>query len=453
MLMLRSAAVAGLLTMLSGCLSAGVTPPTIGDPKDGLIRDAFIRHAREAAAKITVEHCKAQTMPEMFCWVELKQLGMSLTAYELTGDPTRLRDFVAGFENLRSVMTIGPDGFRGWYGVGIEGNRNPAKPDTVIDEIQTTFRAVGVMARFLELLETDKDLRKELAPLRDEYLALIETHLIKKWDARGSFVDLGSGGAIYRWNPAYTPRRANLTLAFEKQAIILEGWLNLYRVTRDPAHLIRAVKLGTRFKRCLKLADGRYSWNYWEPAGPWDVSAAEPGKWKHWIGTEPKPMWYAASTAAAVMLYHHGVVFDKTDMKRFVRTQLEVCWNGDFRKPAFRRTDGAPGKGRFMAAALAPFDERIERFVYAGERQHERFEKLDNAWHGGVVADPWIRGKYIELPAASGGKRIYARTTAGVLSRGPARTIIRDLAFDVVEPGRITPMTPADLPATAAGGQ
>ncbi len=40
--------------------------------------------------------------------------------------------------------------------------------------------------------------------------------------------------------------------------------------------MTRAVKLGTRFKRTLKLRDGHYEWNYWDPAGPWDVDPNNP---------------------------------------------------------------------------------------------------------------------------------------------------------------------------------
>jgi hypothetical protein len=44
----------------------------------------------------------------------------------------------------------------------------------------------------------------------------------------------------------------------------------------------------------------------------------------------------------AEALYDHGVVFDRTDIDRFLATQIGVCWNGSCDAP----TRPLPQRGR-----------------------------------------------------------------------------------------------------------
>jgi len=431
----------------SSLVAAAVEPPVVTDPKDQAILRKFLEHAHNEARTITKEAVLKQQTPEMFCWLDMKTLAMSLTAYELTGDADHLRDFVWGFENLRSIMARDADGYWGWRGLAIKGNRNPDKPDTIINDIQTSFRAVGVMARFVELIDADPALRQEFAEQRAAYLDLIDNHLVKKWHERGSYVDLGARGAIYRNNPAYVARRADITLPYEKTSIMVEGLLNAYRATGNALYFRRAIKLGTRLKHCLTLADGRYGWHYWDPMGKWDVNKQDPTKWGHWIGIEPNPSWHAVTVGIAAQLYHHGVVFTRTDMERFLKTQMEVCWNGDEADPEFFYTNGAPAKGnaRMIAPSLAPFSEKLAAFLYTGALQEERVAKSDSAWQGGILADGWLRMKYIVLPRAKGGRRMHLGCRDEFLKSAENREFLAALEFEVAEPGYQTPMTPAEM--------
>jgi hypothetical protein len=419
--------------------------PQIADPKDKTVLEKFLEHAKATAAATTVEHCRKIETPETFCWVDLKNLDMSLTAYRLTGDAAHVKNFVQAFENLRSILAKGDDGFLGWRGKPIEMLRDPAKPDVVIDEIQTSFRAIGVVSRFVEIVRADAALTKEYGSLCDTYVDLMENHLLKKWDARGRFIDLGSRGAIYRWNAAYTPMKANLTLAHEKQANMIEGLLNLYRATGKTEHMVRAVKLGTWLRHCLTLTDGRYTWSYWDPAGQWDVSPADPAKWKHWVGREPQGQWHAATVGSALLLYHHGVVFNRQDVDRFLKTQMTVCWNGSLDDPKFFNVDGAEVKAgqQMLAPSLAPFHEKIAEYLYAGKRQDERVEKSGNAWHGGVVANEYLSGKYLELPVAKAGHLLYGAAGEKFKATPEGQALLKALVFDVTEGSYKTPPTPA----------
>lgn len=378
--------------------------PTI-DPADQPIVDAFLRHAKAEAEAMTVEKLKEVATPETFCWVHLPKLGMCLTAYELTDDPQHLHTFTAAFDRLKSIMTNGPDGQIGWYGKPIPSLVDPAKPDAVISEIQAEFRAVAVLGRFITLAQSDP----AFAGPVETYTALSKD-LVDKWTPY--YADAGNGAAVYRWNKDYIPTKANITLSHEKQSIMIEALLNLYRATGDARYRDKAEALGRFLKRSMKDTDGRYTWMFWDLGGNWDREGGTPdGKVRHWIGPEPLGSWYSATVGSAVLLYHHGLVFEDADIAKLRKTQMDVCWNGDLQNPAFKMVNGvAPKKDteRFVAPSLAPWEPKLAELLYNGAWHEERLAKADNPWHGGVLAAEWLRGKYLILPAAKDGKRLYA---------------------------------------------
>ncbi|MBW3625615.1 MAG: hypothetical protein KY468_19650, partial [Armatimonadetes bacterium] len=205
---------------------------------------------------------------------------------------------------------------------------------------------------------------------------------------------LGPEGAIYRESALATESRKNLTHPHNKQSKCIRALLALYRVTGKDEYFRRAVKLGVRFKRTLRLEGELYRWHYWDPAGEWDRKADHPKQWKHWIGAEHRAGYHNLTVAMAVALYDHGVVFDRTDMQRFVNTQMQVCWNGSLDNPLFKRTDGTPDKQAFVASALAGFVPRIAQFFYGEGRTAERLKNKDHPWRGGVEASSYLLGKY-----------------------------------------------------------
>jgi hypothetical protein len=442
---------AAVLAVPSWLDGLAAEPMAITDPKDKVVVERFLQHATQVPAIIvTPEKCRtavAENCPQ-FTWVLLPQLRMLMTAYELTGDTKHLEEFVRCFAIMRQVMTRAPDGFLGWYGKTLPVLQDPAEPDKKLDVVINSFTAVDVLSQFLEAVAADENLSKEFREQRAEYLDLIENHLVRKWDARGNYVDLGTGGAVYRLNTGYNPvTRAGLTLPHNMESKACRALLALYRVTGNDDYMRRAVKLGMRLKRCLALKDGHYEWHYWDPAGAWDVKGDDPTVWKHWIGAEHTAGYHNLTLSEAVALYHHGVVFDRTDMQRFVKTQVEVCWNGDNEKPVWRRVDGkaAPANQEFICPALAPFDERLDRFLHSGARQDQRVEGSVHTWQGGPVALPYIRGKYIEGQVARGGAPVYAHVGRKFLGTAENRGFCEALQFQVTEPGYKAPATPAEM--------
>jgi len=422
----------------------------IDDPKDQEIIQKFLKHVEDLPDRIDVEYCRrmAAAEPEGYTWKILPRVEMALTAYELTGDDKYLDVFVATFANLRTAMTEGLDGYLGWYlgwyGKALRLFRDPADPDKKVDVIISSFRATGMLARFLELVAQGEELKAKFAGTRAEYLDLIANHLVKKWDARGCFVDLGKTGAIYRTHPGLKDVKGNLTQPHNKHSIILQALLNLYRVTGNDEYMEKAVRLGTRFKNCLTLKNGHYEWNYWDPAGSWDIDPNDPNRWKHWIGPEHRSGYYSHSLTQAVVLYHHGLVFDQTDLERFLKTQLEMTWNGDLDNPQWYRVDRSRGQqtGAYICPALAPYDQRIYAFLYTGLRQQERIERAGHSWQGGPVANGWLYGKFLYVPATTGGKRIHLDAGKKFLASPKNRDFYEGYKFEVTDIGYRPPRSP-----------
>ena len=435
--------------MLWCCAAPAAGPVAISDAKDRQIVAKFVEHAANVPKRITAEYCRklAADSSEGYCWLILPQLQMTLTAYRITGDVKHLDGFVETFANMRGAMTKGPDGYLGWYGKPLELFRDPKDPDGKVDVIITSFRTVDVLCRFLEIVAADGALGRKFTTQRAEYLDLMENHLVKKWRARGRVVDLGGTGAVFRTHAGLRDVKGNLTQPHNKHSIICCGLLGLYRITGGDEYMRTAVRLGTRFKHCLTLRDGHYEWNYWDPAGEWDVHPGDKRQWKHWIGPEHRSGYYSVSLAQAVMLYHHGVVFDRADIDRFLKTQLEMTWNGDLAAPKWYRVDRSRGQqsGSYICDALAPFHEKVYRFLYAGARQDERLQRMDHSWQGGPVAREWLDGKFVYCPAAAGGKQIHADVGKRFLRKAENQAFMRAIQFAVTGPGYRPPRSPTEM--------
>ncbi|MHC4400024.1 MAG: hypothetical protein ACYTG0_10115 [Planctomycetota bacterium] len=429
----------------------------VDDAKDRRILEHFLKHVARLPERIDEERCRrmAADEPEGYTWKILPQAEMALSAYRLTGDPKHLDAFAAVFAAMRAAMTEGPDGYLGWYGKALPLFRDPREPDKRVDVIISSFRTVGVLSQFLECLSSQQlvaaaDGRPaRFHNLRAEYIDLMENHLIKKWDERGCYVDLGVYGAVYRTHRGLKDVKGNLTQPHNKHSIILQALLALYRVTGKDEIMKKAVKLGTRFKHCLALRDGHYEWNYWDPAGPWDVDPSDPARWKHWIGPEHRSGYYSHSLTQAIVLAHHGLVFDETDVARFLKTQLEMTWNGDLENPQWHRVDRSRGQqsGAYICPALAPYHERVYAYLYTGARQDERLDRARHPWQGGPVANGWLRGKLWYCPAVKQGTLGYDRAGAQFLGRPENCDFCEALALEVTGAGYRPPSTPAEMKA------
>ncbi len=450
MAMMRKFLAGGVVLALACPVWAG-GPIEITDAKDKQIVESFLKHVDTVPQQITADACKKKAADEAegFTWEINPFAAMPLTAYEMTGDVKYLGMFVQVFDTMRSALTTGPGGYLDWYGKPLPIFQDPARPDLKVPVMINAYSISATIAHFVELVRADPALKAKFGDKAAQYLDLAEHQLIRKWETGGNFVDLGPTGAIFRTNSELLAEKASLTQPHNKHSIIINGYLQLYRVTGNDDYMKKAILLGTRYKHCLHLNSGHYEWHYWDPAGAWDVKAGSANEWKHWIGVEHTGGYYSSTLSQAVRLYEFGVVFDKADMERFVKTQVAECWNGSMDNPQWARVDGTRSEqymqGEYMCAALAPFNDKVAEFCYGPRGQSERLKGLEHNWQGGPVARGWIAGKYIELPRMKGGVQADIEFGQKFLSKAENQEWYNALAFTVEPPGYIAPQTPSEM--------
>ena len=321
---MAKALLAGALLVIGSRANAAPVVPQ--DDADRDVIGSFLGHVESSAAYCTPERmAKFAAQPEDITWQASLYIKMALLAYELTEDTKYLDMFVERMDALCSCLETGPDGYRGWYGVALELFRHPEHPDREIDVIITSFVVSGMAADFACVVRTDDALRTRYGGPAKRYLALAEEHLVKKWDARGCYRELGDGRAVYTTHPDLKPVKGSLTQPHNKHSKIIRALLSMYKATGKDEYAVKAVRLGARFMSCLTKVEDRYDWHYWDPSGAWDIHPEDPGKWKHWIGAEHRNGYYSLSLSQAVLLYEHGLLFTRADIDRFVRTQMDVC--------------------------------------------------------------------------------------------------------------------------------
>ena len=114
--------------------------------------------------------------------------------------------------------------------------------------------------------------------------------------------------------------------------------LRLFRITGEEKWRDRAFKIFAYTKSRFQLVDdggfSYYVWNYWEPFGPESVDLAKKDT-RHWMNVHGGRPYNAGEIGQMVEAYNTGVVFDKTDIERFLNTNLKIMWNGDKAKPHF----------------------------------------------------------------------------------------------------------------------
>ena len=416
--------------------------------EDKVRLSAFIGHALRYAQKITPEKVKEACLksPEMFAWMDFRYLNCLNIAYELTGDTAYLDRFKDAFQFYRDIMTKGQDNYLGWYGSPIAARIPKDNPGLQIDEIQMNFRAIGILAKWVELAKSNPEFATKNSATITGYLDLMENHLYPKWDKRGFYADLKDLGGVY--HGLDYPIEGGVTLSHEKLSIMLSASLALHRVTGNDDYLKRAIALGTRFKSCLSLKDGHYEWMSWVPAGTWDISPDKEDAWKvGWIAPDPNSGWYVTALSIALNLYQHGLVFNEEDLKRFIKTQKEMCWNGDMANPEYRTVAGTTGKfvkGRFLSYQLANYDPELIQLAFYGPHEEEAKADASSDWKGGANAQDYVTEKYLMQEKVKANPKPFQAVAEAFLAKPENRTYYDAMSFTVEEPGSVTPLKPSE---------
>lgn len=379
---------------------------------DRTILEAFIGHAVDYAGKVdpekVLETCRNN--PETFCWVDFRFLDCLNTAYALTGDTAYLDQFRDAFAAYVDILETGTDKYLGWYGKTLKPRQDPDDPDKYIDELQTTFRAIGIMSRWVANAREDSAYAEANAATIKRYTELMTEHFFPKWDSRGHYKEIPDRGGVY--HGLDYPSDHTVSLSFEKLSIIVDGLLALHAVTGDDQYLRRAVAVGAWYRSNLIPVGDHYEWMSWVPAGPWDTHPSKPDAWRiGWIAPDPNGSWYAASVSIAMNLYQHGILFGDNDLEAFLVTQKEQCWNGDLDDPVYSPVNGKRSKwtkGSFLAFPLAHYDPELQRLAFERHHFEQVLAKTGSAWHGGANANTFVRERYLMAPKVAQSPKPFA---------------------------------------------
>lgn len=270
-----------------------------------------------------------------------------------------------------------PDGYIGWPKIGAAGANNIDHLDEFYtDSLLGESMVLQYVVRMsVEILDTPS-LEEKFGDQARTYIALAEK-LFEKWNKRGAWRDTADGGMVTvelpfgidkstgAWTDGYQ-NRYSTDVGFTHQnnkANLIACWLiAMFDATHKPIYKERAERWFRVMKSRMKLGDDDtfQIWSYWEPAGNWDYRIPylhlRP---KHWIGVHPNAGYYGIDVESIVTAYERGLVFNKDDIRRLVKTAL--------------------ADKRYWTA-LVPYNNTI---------QHEFEDHNDPSSWDGVSATPW----------------------------------------------------------------
>jgi hypothetical protein len=210
------------------------------------------------------------------------------------------------------------------------------------------------MARLAYVLRRDPQLAVRYAPQIDKILTDV-AETVRAYEAE--YRDGPAEGEGYYYCPVL-----KADLPFNQQNALGRTMIAMYLASGDEWYRDRAEKLAQYFKDRLRLLDDRYAWDYWvhRPDSE-DISHA------------------AINVDFAFNCYRAGIVFNKTDMKRFVGTFEALAKPEGFAGAV----DGSGRGGGVVLGAwghLGYVEPRVRQmlgnYLPAHHRQHNLFSML-----------------------------------------------------------------------------
>ncbi len=198
----------------------------------------------------------------------------------------------------------------------------PARCEYQVHDGMVTYR----IAQFVEMVLADPELSARYGDKGREYLALLDRHFLRKWEA--TWVDLPDGAGLYKFTDNPTQRFPGYSLPHNQYLALARTWLVLKDISGyEGADLClrRATAMARYFKQNLRLVGDAYEWNYWDPL-------------PHEEGVRRSVEDYSHATidiGFAIEAAGRGVVFDETDLTRFASTYVDVMWNQKRDHPRF----------------------------------------------------------------------------------------------------------------------
>jgi len=186
----------------------------------------------------------------------------------------------------------------------------------------------------------------------------------------------------------------------------------------------------------------------WSPAGLWDVATDKEDAWKvSWIGPDPNAEWYVAALSIALNLYQMNLLFTDEDLARFIRTQRDMCWNGNLENPEYRTVAGMTGKyvkGRFLSLQIAHYDPTLAQLGFEGVHAEEARKNSTHPWKGGLLAQNYIREKFLRSSLVKADPHPDRTFGDRFVADPENQAFVGSLSFDVREPSPSTPRKPSE---------
>lgn len=357
-------------------------------------KDWLERWTKAITADSRSRYCDKETGEELG-WLVSPFLNGFYQGYLATDDSRWVERFVEWADACVRRRVKEPDGFTGWpKGDGGGGESKEYDADSLLGEAMM-LRPMVLMAD--KILKTP-DLAKRWEIKARSYLTLAG-RTFEKWDSRGCWREVKEGGVWVvprfgidretgRWSAGYDQRKtAGFSNPANKQNHIARWLLAMFDVTEKPVYRERAEKWFRVMKARMRTREeGKYLvWNYWDPAGPWDIK--EDGQPKHWVGVHPNGGYYGIDAEGITSAFEHGLVFTREDVDRLIATNRDFMWNQQIEGAKFRRLDGGETDARWknspgvLWTALLPHDATLRRIFVANHNP---------AGWGGLAGTPWF---------------------------------------------------------------
>jgi hypothetical protein len=366
--------------------------PGMLDP--ALAKDWLARWQKNILADAEHRYCDRE-MGEELGWLVSPFLNGFYYGYRATGDVAWL-DRLADWTHAWTVRGIKePDGFLGWPKSGTGGVlEENLYTDSLLGEAMA-LRPAMLAAR--DILR-DRTLKQKFGDMAQTWLELAES-TFEKWFVRGCWREVKEGGVWVvpafgmdrqtgQWTEGYARRTTDgFSNPDNKQNLIALWLLSLHDATGNPVYRTYAQKWWRVMKSRLHTRQGGkyFVWNYWEPAGPWDLK--RDGSPRHWVGVHPNGGYYQIDVEAMVAAFEHGLVFTREDLDKLIATNRDFMWNHQVKAAKFQRMDGGPPDARWkdtpgcLWTALAPYDDTLRKVFVANHQPA--------SW-GGMAVTPWF---------------------------------------------------------------
>jgi hypothetical protein len=298
-------------------------------------KDWQSRWEKNIASSNPRRYCSTEIGEDMG-WTMLPFLSGFYYGYLATENPKWIEMLVRCTDSWTKRAVKEPDGYLGWPKLGAGGtdvdNLDNFYADSMLGEAMVLTPVLLMAGKILQT----PSLRDNYGGSAEAYLKLSE-HVFEKWDARGAWREVESGGMVTvelpfgidrstgKWDGYDTRNAAGNGFSHQdNKANLIACWLlAMFDATHKAVYIERAEKWFRTMKSRMHLkADGTYAiWNYWEPAGPWDYESN--GQPKHWIGVHPKAGYYEIDVEAIVRAYEHGLIFQEADINQLIATAVE----------------------------------------------------------------------------------------------------------------------------------